>query len=178
MLFFSLWFTHFSTYPRPLNIGGSQVSLFELILFSVYTYSLGELSKSHVLKTVALLLIAKFIGPRIISLTPVVRWASPFWCLVSITNPVYTETKLLIFIPKTAPPHIPLISGNDNAVNQNSYSSQRPWCWPGHLSFSHIPCTISQEAPEALLSEYTLHLIFSHLLHCYHSEQIQSLLLQ
>lgn len=58
------FFTHVSSYNRPVNSRGSHVSFFELILFSVYTYSLGDLTKSHDSKMIVMLLIAKFIGFR------------------------------------------------------------------------------------------------------------------
>ena len=46
---FLLFFTHFSSEPRPLNIRASQISLFELVLFFVYACSLADLNKPHLI---------------------------------------------------------------------------------------------------------------------------------
>lgn len=76
----------FSSYHRPANSRGPQISFFELILFSVYTYSLRDLTRSHDSNMTVMLSIAKFIGPRNIFPPSVVYLAFSFWCLVDITN--------------------------------------------------------------------------------------------
>lgn len=63
--FLLLFCSNFSSHHRPLNIGQSQGSLFQITLFSVYIYSLGGLNKSHVLKTLVMLLIANSYVPEI-----------------------------------------------------------------------------------------------------------------
>lgn len=101
-----------------------RVSLFEFILFSVYTYSLGDLNKSHVLKNYSAAVDCQIHRSQNYFLDS----SCPFGIsiLMSSEHNKFNihRNKTPDFHPQTAPPHTQLISGNDNAVNQNSYSTK------------------------------------------------------